>query len=224
MLVVPSRGRPQNLSRLLDAWEDTNATVPVFLRLDACDPQLPVYEDLFDCCPGNWTIVVGPRTKFVGACKELFERWPDAEWYGFLGDDCVPRTPGWDQMLVKAAGSRNVAWPNDITQAPKCTHPFIGGDLVRSVGWFCAPGFLHWYIDTTWEWIANHTGRAVYCADIVVEHVHYDVDKKLFDETYQERWLDPQTGKNKGHGVDDARYREWKKHEAPAIIERLNHA
>jgi hypothetical protein len=218
VIVLPSRARPQRLQQFIDGYRATGATAPIWLRLDACDPYLDGYRDgpLRDL-PATFDVHIGPRTKFVGACNELLERFPGAGYYGFMADDIVPRTPGWDAALIDAAGSDRVAWGNDLYQAPKCTHPIIGGDLMRAVGWFAAPGFLHWYIDTTWEHLANATGRGMYLPDIVTEHVHYERDSSLYDGTYHQRFHTAQ-GQRVGSGADERRWMEWLRDDAPGLV------
>lgn len=222
MIVLPSRNRPERLQQFIDGYRATGATAPVYLRIDYDDDYLPAYDAIE--LPDNWLRVTGERKKFVGACNEMLEKFPNEPYYAFMADDIVPRTQGWDAALIEAAGRDRVAWGNDIMQAPKCTHPFIGGDLMRHVGWFAAPGFLHWYIDTTWEWLANKTGRAVYLPTVVTEHVHYEANGALYDRTYHERFLDVATGKKVGTGPDEARWVQWRDHEAPALIASIEEA
>lgn len=221
MIVLPSRNRPDRLKCFIDGYAATGATAPVYLRLDWDDDLLEAYRQIE--LPQTWVRVIGPRNKFVGACNELFETHPDLDWYAFMADDVVPRTAGWDARLIEAAGRDKVAWGNDVMQAPKCTHPFIGGDLMRHVGWFAAPGFLHWYIDTTWEWLANRTQRAVYLPEVVTEHVHFEADGKLYDRTYHERFHDA-SGQQVGARADEARWVAWRDLEAPALIASIQGA
>lgn len=216
MIVLPSRNRPERLQQFIDGYIATKATAPVYLRLDWDDDYLEQYNEIE--LPGTFSKVTGDRVKFVGACNEMFAMHPNEPYYAFMADDIVPRTEGWDAALIEAAGRNRVAWGNDVMQAPKCTHPFIGGDLMRHVGWFAAPGFLHWYIDTTWEWLAKHTGRAVYLPHVVTEHVHYEANGQLYDRTYHERFLDVATGTKKHCSQDEARWIQWRDQEAPALI------
>lgn len=222
MIVLPTRNRPERLQKFLDGYLATGAAAPVYLRVDDDDPKLEDYAAM--ALPKNWAFVAGPRVKFVGACNEMFERHPNEPYYAFMADDIVPRTEGWDARLIEAAGSDRVAWGNDVMQAPKCTHPFIGGDLMRHVGWFAAPGFLHWYIDTTWEWLAKRTGRDVYLPDVITHHVHYEANGELYDRTYHERFMDVATGRKVGHQADEAHWVHWRDKIAPGLIASIKEA
>jgi hypothetical protein len=220
MIALPSRGRPKLLERFLSAYLKTQSEVPVYVRLDSDDPALPDYLSIVT--PAHWQVVVGPRAKFPAACNELFVSHPNEPFYGFVADDIVPETIHWDNALVRAAGEHGVAWGNDGYQAPRCTHPVIGGQLMRTVGYFAAPGFLHWYVDTVWEWLAQQTGRAVYLPEVITRHLHYELDTTRWDATYRERFslLDCE----RGEAADRQRWQEWLTEEGPALVARIHSA
>lgn len=214
MFILPSRGRPHRLAELMAAYRQTDATAPVLVRVDDDDPSLEQYQALLRTAPSDWTLHVGPRVKVSGVYVEVFRDMPALDWYGFLGDDLVPITPEWDRLLIEAAGNDGVSWPNDGVQAPKCTHPVIGGDLVRCVGWLTPPGFLHWYCDTAWEAIAQVTKRAAYLENVLVTHKNPMLDPKvdplLADATYAERFCDPaRDWRDVGPGPDNRAWHQW---------------
>jgi hypothetical protein len=173
MFSLPSRGRPHNLRRFLAAYEDTGATHPVWLRLDTDDPALPEYDAIH--LPDHWLKTVGPRhpNRCNGAVAEMFAAFPDEPVYGLLADDLIPRTQGWDSKLIEAAGTHKLAFPDDGMNGPNlATHPVIGGDLARAIGWLVLPGVLHSFVDTALYVIAGHCGLLVHLPDVLVEHMH----------------------------------------------------
>lgn len=226
MFILPSRARPHRLAELMAAYRKTDATAPVMVRIDDDDPAKDKYQALLKTAPADWTLHIGPRVKVTGVYVEVFKQHPNLDWYGFLGDDLVPVTPEWDRKLIEAAGRDGVSWPNDGVQAPKCTHPVIGGDLVRCVGWLTPPGFLHWYVDHAWEAIGSVTKRAAYLENVLCQHknpmLDEKVDRALADATYAERFLDLQRGMDVGPGPDNRQWRQWLHYDFEPICARVN--
>lgn len=183
---LPSRGRPDKLARFLDGYTTTGATAPVRLRLDADDPDLDSYHQII--LPENWLKVVRPRVPGGAntAHAEMFAEFPNLGWYGLLADDVIPRTDGWDKALIEACTPDKLAYADDGFQgANLATHPVMGGDLVRAIGWICCPAVGHNYADTCLHLIAKYAGRAVYLSDVKVEHMHPLANKGTQDATYR---------------------------------------
>ena len=139
----------------------------------------------------------------------LFEQYPNQKWYSLFGDDVVPQTALWDYALAKAAGTRKIAYGDDLANSGRATHPFVGGDLVRAVGWFAWPHCIHWYLDTAWEWLGRATDRLVFLPDVHTAHLHPDFGTAPDDQTYRERWLDHTTGRQYTQDDDTNRWNEW---------------
>lgn len=190
MWVIPTRGRPQNISRLLEAFDKTGATTPVLLRLD--DDDKLTYKT-------PWTIEIGPRLPLSNYYNEAYQKAPDTPWWGFIGDDVVPETPGWDVALIKAAGSDGMAVP----KGEGTPHFVLGGKLVQSVGWLALPGLDRLYIDTVWHDIAKKRGVLRYCPDVILRHHHFSNGKALFDQTYRKE----------RKAQDKLIYETWRKHD-----------
>jgi hypothetical protein len=92
--------------------------------------------------------------------NELFEKYPDEEFYGLLADDLIPHTSEWDQRLIEAAGRNKISQANDLTKNPKhCMHPCVGGDLVRAAGFFASPTCIHYGSELVWKELAKSFSR-----------------------------------------------------------------
>lgn len=180
MWLLPSRGRPHNITRLIAAYDKTGATTPVWLRLDEDDPMLHGYDLSF---PDSWDVCIGKRMPLSGYYNEAPM---DLDWYGFIADDVVPGTDYWDQILIEAAGTNGMAVPlgghEDTDIAP---HFVLGGDLVRETGWVCLPGLDRIYIDTVWNDIAKKRNVLRYLPEVMLEHRHFSNKKALFDKIYR---------------------------------------
>lgn len=185
MFVLPSRGRPHNIQRLLRVWPYTQHRV--WLRVDEDDPLLPRYQRVK--APRSWTLEVGPRLPLSGIYNEIFARHPDTPWWGFIADDVVPETLNWERPLIEAAGHDGMAVPagqheDDPEGAP---HFILGGDLPREMGWLALPGLDRIYIDTVWRDIAQARGTFRRVPEVVLKHYHFSNGLAFRDATYRKR-------------------------------------
>ena len=183
MWVLPSRSRPRNLRRLIAAYRHTGATTPVWLRLDHDDPGLR--ECLALALPRPWAWTVGPRRPLSAIYAEAYQRAPQRPWWGFIADDVVPETPGWDVRLIEVAGSDGMAVPAGGHDPGGAPHFVLGGDLVREIGWLALPGLRRLYIDTVWQDIATARGALRRVPEVRLAHRHFSVGMARFDETYR---------------------------------------
>ncbi len=212
MLLCPSLDRPSNIARLYSVASD----VPIHLWLNEGDPQLDMYTAMSINPP--WKVTIGPDV--LGACavfREVFERYPEEKVYGFIGDDVVPPAEsGWKEMLEEAAGDWHIAYPFDgIHEGKLCTHPFIGGELVRAVGQWAPEGIFHGFWDNYWYTIGHALGLLKYLPEIYFDHRHPDIAKAPADKVYQIPLL--------YRYEDQAWYHRWvMKGEGQKLIQRLH--
>ena len=202
IFILPTRSRPNNLLRLIDAWNKTGASTPVDLCVDLDDPLLGQYENMV--VPWNWRIVVGQRGPLSDIYNNAYRRHPNSNWFGFISDDVVPVTSGWDSILIDAAGSHGMAVPSGGETTGGCPHFVLGGYLVRSTGWLSLPGLDRIYIDTVWGDIAKSMGVYREVQSVKLEHRHFSNGKALMDSTYRKH--------NKAQ--DKIIYDNWRKQNA----------
>ena len=177
MWILPSRGRPHNVERLLKAYIDTGATTPVVLRIDDDDCGYNVSNE-------TWIVEVGQRLPLSEIYNSIYQRYR-CSWYGFIADDVVPLTNGWDIKLIETAGSDGMAVPSGGHDANGAPHFILGGELVESIGWLSLPGLNRLYIDTVWQKIAESRGVLRRAPEVVLEHRHFSNGKSLMDATYR---------------------------------------
>lgn len=184
-ILIPTKGRPQNIERFASMYKLTKATEPVVLLLDGDDRYLADYFN--NQRASNFWCWVAPDSDngIGGIMNEYFRRFPDEEYYAILADDVVPQTEHWDIILKQAClESRGLAWGDDGLQgAGLPTHPFICGDVVRALGYIAHPKLKHCYIDDCWLAIANVIGGQ-YMPNIKLTHFHHLNGKAQLDETY----------------------------------------
>lgn len=190
MWVLPSRGRPHNIRRLVNAYICTGAMSPVWLRVDEDDKSLGGYLEAV--LPHNWTLEIGQKKPLSGYYNELYEK-TSYDWYGFIADDVVPKTLNWDAKLIDLAGTDGMAVPagahGELESKDGTPHFVLGGDLVRETGFLCVPGLDRVYIDTAWADIARKKGVFRYAPDIILKHVHFS-NGALMDKTYLKKHKD----------------------------------
>lgn len=206
MHILPSRGRPKDLTRFFALSDPQESGI---LLLD--DDDAHNYVDV--PIPSHWQTIVGPRDSIVNLANRTFERFPDEDWYSFLADDLICGPQGWDSTLARLCGKDRLSWANDLINGPdNCCFPFIGGDLVRKMGWMFHPGFGHLYVDTIWHHLQRDLNFGVYAPDITMEHLHWSTGKHARDQTAAERRI---------HG-DSERYASLMHDGYQALKERLH--
>lgn len=186
LVVLPSRGRPHNMARLWKAMQDTcEGDTTIRVGLDEDDetrdayPQGPQYEVRAG--------MQGLVTEWINALA--VPRVDDYHYIGHFGDDCVPRTPGWDVQIMKALEDTPFAFGDDMEydQRPEgslCTHVFMRSEIIRKLGYFGPPSIKHMYVDLAWmTW--GHVAGITYLPEVQIEHMHFLEGKAPFDESYQ---------------------------------------
>lgn len=212
MWAFATRSRVNNCQRFIQSWHATQASSPVYLRLDEDDPDLDKLLEL--PWPAEFLVTVGPRAR-IGVCmQEMFKNSPNEPWYGILADDLIPKTMHWDQRLILAASNNDISHANDVHEkAIRICHPCVGGDLVRLVGFFGLPTVQHFGTDTFWERVHHHFKRNNKQIDVIIEHAHFNFGQAELDQTYRE---------SQAIRRDDKRaYNEWMDKNYEATLEKI---
>lgn len=227
-VIVPSRGRPQNMLRLLNAWESTRRMSSVQAELwaiiDHDDPCRSDYERLLSPTRPYFDIYIPapPRRPIGPLLNELARslRW-DAKRIGFMGDDHLLQTACWDGAVVDALDSlgSGIVYGNDLLQGERLpTAAFLTADIIRTLGCMCPPTLEHLYIDNYWLELGRAMGRLRYLPDVVIEHLHPASGKAQRDQTYAEA-NDPDRDRR-----DKAAFEAWRRDGLPRDLELLRAA
>lgn len=221
-VIVPSRGRPENIARLVQAFRDTAnwRFTALTVVVDHDDPQLPRYRELVSRSHGSWwDLVVQDRHRKLGpvlnaAAARLAGGYP---YIGFMGDDHLPRSPLWDEQLVwELKGKPGVAYGNDLFQSSNLpTAVVMSSDLVRVLGYMQPPQLVHLYFDDFWKALGDGVGNLRYRGDVVIEHLHPIAGKAAWTPEYA--W----TTSAELLGEDGVRYMRYMADEWPAELARL---
>lgn len=221
MFFLPSHRRPERLQECLDQCVATQMTSPLVIILDEGGKG---YENIR--YPHFVARVIKyPEEVTLGQKNhDIFVRYPNLSYYGWLGDDAFPITDHWDIKIREAAGITKMVAPEDKLKSkiylPGCFA--IGGDLVRAAGFFVPHGFVHWYQDNVWQVIINEIGADKiwhHLDDVIVEHRHCLNGLADEDETYKRAMF----GKDPGHydRQDQERFENWMRNEAFDIIKNI---
>lgn len=187
MILLPSRGRPHNLSRFIKHYKLTKATEPVCLILEA--DEMPLYKCVVASIPKHWHVMYFEGGNGAGThINKVFARFPKLEYYGQVADDVVPETPYWDKILKYACQPDYVAYGDDgMDHTRTCgnyyypTHPFIGGKLARKWGFIVPPDCTHYGGDTWWY----QSGNQVIVTSVIMAHHHWLNKLAPYDNTYR---------------------------------------
>jgi len=191
-VLVPSRGRPGNLRRLVDAIAATaQGDIRIYTYIDDDDPALGPYLDVLDATGIDYRI--GPRVFYAAAVNDCAARAvkDGADFLAMFGDDVLPGTPGWDQMLTEALNGRlGVAYGSDGLEhkhGPDLpTHFVVPAEMYGRLGWIALPTIRHLFLDNVARELGKGLGNFVYLPDVTLTHLHRWARLAPDDQTYRE--------------------------------------
>lgn len=210
MIILPTIYRPESLKRFVQAYVQTDASLPVWVVMD--ENNFGFYHGI-ELPPTFRRVRVTPGTRIGDIFNIILKHHPNEDFYGIMADDVVPTTFRWDIMLREACLPNKIAWGLDgghDETLPR--HPFIGGALVRNLGFLAVPGLKHWFVDNAWRDIAQALECGEYRPEIRMTHLHYTSGQSAQDRTYSQQ-PDPR--------ADEIMYNVWKERELPLLIERI---
>lgn len=211
LIIVPTRGRPQNAARLLEAVRDlAELETDVFFGLDEDDPARVWYEGtLLDRKPGpevSARVAIRPRMGLAEWTNFAAGRHGDR--YRFLasfGDDHLPRTKGFDRKLTRVIGDMGgtgFAYPYDGMREDIPEAVVMSSDIPLALGYMCPPGLKHYYIDNVWGDLGRWAGCLRYCRAVAVDHLHPGNGMARVDDLY--------AGNSQKVDEDREAYNEWR--------------
>ena len=197
-ILLPTRGRPQNLTRFVMAVEDTADDWHLYLRLDYDDTLVPAYDTILGRNRKNITVRHGLRVGFGPSLNELAR---DAErdgvsHLGMFGDDVVPETPHWDTRLIEGLGDDlGVAYGDDGLrnkhEPDLPTHYVTHTEVYRRLGYLSPPDIRHLYLDNVARDVGLYLKNFVY-VPVKITHRHpWAEGEEIHDQTYHEGGRNP---------------------------------
>ena len=146
-VLVPSRGRPDNIGQLIDSFSATRGrrTTELLVIIDDDDDKYNEYHEQWDYYYGNGVgaLLTTERLRLGGTLNkfgpEMAKRY---DVIGFMGDDHRPRTDGWDIRVVSACADKHnaVVYGNDLLQGQSlATAAFLDSNIVNALGYMVFP-------------------------------------------------------------------------------------
>lgn len=216
LVIVPSRGRPEQLRDMVDACLSlSEADTEIAVALDDDDPRR---DEAMALISGPRVMIRhGDRDNFTGWSNEIAEKHKGRyRAYASLSDDTVPRTRGWDRLLleaISAMGGTGIAYGDDLLQRENLpTAPVITCDIVEALGWMCEPSMTHFSIDNVWKDLGEGAGCLAYVPTVIIEHLHPCAGKAPVDQTHRD------AGFNMPDHPDSAAYHAWRRDRMAADI------
>jgi hypothetical protein len=184
-LIVPTRGRPQQLAALLRGLSQTVSDlcgIELILVTDADDPVSRAAPRT----PFHIRHVVVPPGQTMGALNAAGYEAARGRYLMLLNDDVTPRTPGWDDVVRRIFSF----YPDDIAlvhvndlvmQRHLCTFPIVSRTFCEIAGGICPREYRRYRID---DHIEDHFNllnvlgerRIIFTPDVVFEHHNHTVN------------------------------------------------
>lgn len=218
LVIVPSRGRPQNIAALWEAWQATATSgARLLVAADDDDPTLDGYRQV--CADRSIELVAGPRLRMCGTLNRIaVERAPHHFALGFMGDDHRPSTPAWnDRYLAELHDlGTGFVYGDDLLAGERLpTQVAMTSDIVQALGAMVPAPVRHLFADNMWIDLGHAIDRIRYLPDVIVEHLHPLVQKAPSDRGYEE------VNAPEASEADRRVYAYWYEHQMPADVEKL---
>lgn len=230
LVIVPSRGRPQSVARVVRAWLNTAAYehADLVFAVDADDPQHDAYWQHLPDGDGRtlvrfvslpqWRPMVPKLNEVALAAAQMT---PDGGSYfalGFAGDDHLPRTSGWAWAYLNALremGTGIVYGDDGFQSARLPTQWAMTADIVRTLGAMVPAQVEHLYCDNAVKDLGVTAGCLRYLPHVLVEHMHPLAGKADPDDGYR------RVNARDQYAKDAAAYQHWLEHRMPGDVETV---
>ena len=195
LVVVPSRGRPDRLGAMLEACLSlSEAATDIAVATDDDDLAHDFYAAVTQAKgTGRVCWHHGPRDTVAGWTNRVaVSSAPCYRALASLSDDHMPRTPGWDRLLLAAIdgmGGTGISYGNDLLQGKTlCTAAVLSSDIVTALGWMAQPSMRHYRIDDVWKELGRRRRLPGVPPGCDHRALHPGAGKAVFDATYAEEF------------------------------------
>lgn len=227
-IIVPTRGRPENVRKVIGAWDFTNAWdhAHLVLALDGDDPEYQGYADLYEetCHPDTdeplFSIAVqGVWVPMVHKLNRVARDLADRYWaLGFAGDDHLPRTINWAKryLTVLHELGTGMVYGDDGYQGHKLSTEWaVTSDVVRALGAMVPAPVDHMYCDNAMMDLYGGAGSMRHLPEVRIEHMHPIAGKADNDDQYRKVNSRDQFKKDRGA------YERWKRTDMTGQIQTV---
>lgn len=199
-VVVPTRGRPDNVRKVISAWDFTNAwdDAHLVLAVDADDPEFEGYRALFeetrhpDTDDPLFSLLIAdhwmPMVHKLNWAANNLAHTRKYFALGFAGDDHLPRTINWAERyltVLREMGSGMVYGDDGYQGANLSTEWAVTSDTVLALGRMVPADVEHMYCDNSMMDLFGGAGALRHLPEVRIEHMHPIVGKGETDAQYQ---------------------------------------
>lgn len=202
-IIVPTFNRPDNVLRLTRAFAQTvsiGSNTKLCFVFQREDTAMDHYNS------EGWRAMlreIYPRVGFQIAdagmggtgfvkpinwmARKLLRRARPPAYLGFMGDDHLPRTRGWDARFVAALSVKGCGYvfgDDGFQGANLSSYIIMKRQIPEALGYFAHPSFKHLYADNAWKALGEATKTITYLDGVLIEHVHPHAGKTGTDTTY----------------------------------------
>lgn len=185
VVLIPTRGRPDNAVALEQAFVDTNTKAKRFYIVDFNDETRSQYSWKL---PVESVIMIHNETGGMAYPLNYIARQFIGEFdnFAFMGDDHRPRTANWDEKFVEELYSgSDIVYGNDLFQGSALpTAVAMSGEIVKALRGMVPDSQRHLYLDNFWLKLGQDLGKIKYLPDVIIEHCHAFNGKAPMDENY----------------------------------------
>lgn len=199
-VIIPTRGRPENVRKVIGAWDFTNAwdVADLVLVADADDPEIQGYRAIADeflegCPPGTpspLTLMTIPSWLPMVRKLDLAARTIETRYFalGFAGDDHLPQTIGWAKRyleVLRELGTGMVYGDDGYQGSNLSTEWAITSDVVHALSRMVPAPVEHMYCDNAMMDLFGGAGALRHLPEVRIEHMHPIAGKAENDDQYK---------------------------------------
>ena len=225
LVIIPSRGRPDNIRRFYKACIKTNADVHIIAGIDYDDPSYQEYHQwILDQFDTNDRVRIADfpskkRKRFGPTLNNIAIAFANKYKYIYwCGDDHLPITENWDQKYREELDKlgTGIVYGNDLVMGSTIpTQMAMTSDIVEVLGYAVPEGFTHLFIDNYFLELGKALGKIVYMPDVIVQHLHHITGHAEEDQTYKE------ANSEENWSNDRARFEKYMQEELYSDVEKL---
>lgn len=175
-LLVPTRGRPKQLHRMMRSVLDTSEKdrARVYLGLSDDDEKYPIFATGGIYGAGKTYPANFPTVQKWNDLAGLALGDADNKLFMLAADDIEFSTQGWDVKIIEHyEGLKNKVhvWAlQDSRDQLGTPHPVFSREWIETMGWMLPPYFMHFYPDTWSVEIAKANNCFTHFRDFTLRH------------------------------------------------------
>lgn len=191
IMIIPSRGRPDSVARMVRAWHATGGFVGAGMvwAIDADDPTYAEYTRAFAMHPEATWVAMNEWMPMVQKLDYVAsEAAQDVHLVGFMGDDHLPRTECWVSKIVETSitnpGHAIIYGRDGFQDEHLPTWWVMTSSVIRTIGKMVPADVQHLYCDNAVKTLGEAAGILHYRSDVLIEHMHPVAGKGEMDDGY----------------------------------------